>query len=376
MRKIVQPVDHRAPAIALLTAGVFRPSPWAVAALVVSACAAAGCHHQVYTAGDLPAEFEAAPVRRARDLDLTQLARPTALSDRVHPGDVLEVSVSTGLEEGEAPRWTLRVADDGTLGVPLVGPVKLAGLELGQADQAIHRAGVARGIYRNPNVSVERKGQRTNSITVVGAVAEPGLYRLPRATSDVLSAIVAAGGLADNADTLIEIRQPAWDGQGRNDPRVAQLAAHQVTADDRAGYVSQVDLVRAHELSHVDFSLEDGAVVTVREKPTQTIFVLGKVNEPNQFEMPPDQDVHLLDALAMAGGRSLELADKAYVVRRLPEREEPILIEASIGEAKRNAKANIKLAPGDVVSVEETPLTFTIDTLRQFIRLGLSTTIF
>ena len=50
--------------------------------------------------------------------------------------------------------------------------------------------------------------RRTNRISVVGAVEDPGTYELPVAGSDLLSALVAAGGLADNADRTIEIRLP------------------------------------------------------------------------------------------------------------------------------------------------------------------------
>jgi hypothetical protein len=55
------------------------------------------------------------------------------------------------------PKWTLRDEDDGTLAVPLVGPVRLQGMALSEADRAIHRAAVERGLYRNPNVSVVLK---------------------------------------------------------------------------------------------------------------------------------------------------------------------------------------------------------------------------
>ena len=44
-------------------------------------------------------------------------------------------------------------------------------------------------------------------------------------------------------------------------------------------------------------------------------------------------------------------------------------------EAKRGGAANLLLAPGDVVSVEETPLTFTVSTIQNFIRFGFSAAI-
>jgi polysaccharide biosynthesis/export protein len=55
--------------------------------------------------------------------------------------------------------------------------------------------------------------------------------------------------------------------------------------------------------------------------------------------------------------------------------EEPVVIECSIRAAKRGGNANLVLAPGDVVSVEETPLTFTVGTIQNFVRFGFSSAI-
>src|SRR5262249_29553585 len=95
----------------------------------------------------------------------------------------------------------------------------------------------------------------------------------------------------------------------------------------------------------------------------------------DQFTLPVDQEIHMLDALAMAGGRTMEIADKVRVIRKVPGREEPVVIEASVRDAKRDGRSNIRLAEGDIVTVEETPLTFTVGTLREFIRFGFSAAI-
>jgi len=85
--------------------------------------------------------------------------------------------------------------------------------------------------------------------------------------------------------------------------------------------------------------------------------------------------VRLLDAIALANGRTMQLADKVHVIRQLDTMKEPILIAASMKEAKRGGPANLRLGPGDIVSVEETPLTFTVGTIRSFIRFGFSSAI-
>ena len=98
---------------------------------------------------------------------------------------------------------------------------------------------------------------------------------------------------------------------------------------------------------------------------------MGKVKKQGQFEIAAQQDMRFLDAIAMAGGKQTVLADKAYIVRQANNQSEPVLIRVSIRDAKANPDANLRLAPGDVVSVEETPLTVGVETFTKLIRLSV-----
>jgi len=98
------------------------------------------------------------------------------------------------------------------------------------------------------------------------------------------------------------------------------------------------------------------------------------VHKPGQFDLPANQDLHVLDALALAGGLSSPVADSVLVVRRVPGREEPVLIQVSVAEAKRQGATNVRLAPGDIVSVEHTPITVVVETIRSVIHFGIGAT--
>ena len=80
----------------------------------------------------------------------------------------------------------------------------------------------------------------------------------------------------------------------------------------------------------------------------------------------------VLDVLAMAGGVDSIVADKVYVIRHGPQKEDPIDVKISIRNAKNDDKSNIRLASGDVVSVEQTPATLGLDVVQRFIRIGVS----
>ena len=75
-------------------------------------------------------------------LDLSSLAEHTADSEIVQPGDVLDVTMVTDFAKLISTTTPVRVAEDGTMIVPLVGRVGVAGLPLEQAEQTIGAASV------------------------------------------------------------------------------------------------------------------------------------------------------------------------------------------------------------------------------------------
>lgn len=293
-------------------------------------------------------------------LDLSVLAQTSASSKVIQPGDVLDVTISTGLHDEDPIESKLQVGASGAVDVPLVGPVRLAGYEIENAHQIIRDECVRRQIFQNPNVSVLVHEQNANRVTVLGEVKEPNEYQLPVASSDLLSALVAAQGLTEKAGTIVEIRQPGLPGHdqapGSLPPGTRRIDLREATASGARG----------------DYRLGDGAVVMVMKKPPRTVYVRGLVKKPDEYPMPEDRDLRLLEALTIAGDRTIQIADKVKIIRKLPNLSQPVTIAASIRDAKSAPASNIRLAPGDVIEVEETPTTFVVQTLKDFVRFGVS----
>jgi protein involved in polysaccharide export with SLBB domain len=252
----------------------------------------------------------------------------------------------------------------------------VTGVEVATAEALVREAGIRRGVYRNPQISIRVEDRRINRVTVLGAVEEPGVYEIPASHSDLLAALVAAGGPRDDAATVVEIRHPpAVSTNGQPGHPVHQASYWGTPAANAGSRFVRVDLMSADSAATEDLRVFDGTVVMVQQRAPQTIYVMGLVKKADQYELPPDEDTRLLDAIALAGGRTLEIADRVRITRKLPHLEQPISIEASIKEAERDGSANIRLAAGDMVHVKETPATFTIEMLRSFIRFGFSSAI-
>lgn len=343
---------------------------------------AAGCNRgMVYKPSTLPPEFLAPQLSNMNRVNLSRMAQSLGDSEMLYPGDVVALTVSTGLETEKPNEWKGRIAEDGTLNIPLIGVVPIGGLRLPFAEQLIHDEGVNRGKFVNPNVTLLIVARRSNNVTVVGEVTKPGRYPLPVTNSNVLAAITAAEGMTKDADTIIEIQHassgqdlagPQNDPQGPGNPM--ELAGFRRN-QGRQGMPPQtvrIDLEQTGRLNPNMLQVADGSTVMVMKRPKRYVHVIGLVRKPDQIEMPQDHEMRLLDAIALANGRTLELADKVRVIRNISDRPEPVIIEASVRDAKRNASSNIRLAPGDVVSVEETATTLVVGTVREFIRFGFT----
>lgn len=313
-----------------------------------------GCNSVPTTpASALPAALRAAAPRSPHRLDLSRLSSPTTANDLLQPGDQLRLTVATGVPEADIEDHPVRVDQRGAAHLPLLGPVQLAGLRIPEAEQTVQLESIRRGIYRQPQIALSLESRKMHRIAVAGAVGKPGVKEIPAGSADLFTALSEAGALSLDADTVVEVTYPPQTG------------------DQQGSVTIQVDLIRASEEGGT-FPLPDGSAVMVRQQTPKSIHVDGLVKTPKRIDLPFDKELRLLEAISEAGGRRLQMADKIYVSRIDPATGRTRVIEASFRRAQQDASENLVLASGDVVNVQETPSTFTLETLRGFFRFGFS----
>ena len=360
--------------------------------LLLIVVSSSGCANRIIKARRMPDRYQAAKVTNAQVADLSRLSMSTTSSSLIEPEDVVDVTISSGLEEaGRITPTPVRVGDTGIATIALIGQVPLAGLEPFQAEQRIATAAIDRGLFKAPQVTVTMRKKAINRITVVGAVKEQGTIELPKGQSTLLAALMAAGSLDEKAGTEIEIRRhehtaatqlsesgSTADTLDANSEDIQLTSAVEQSDVKQAGLIRprksprsqqsssrpsapprtmKIDLATIDGTSDTDIGLQDGDVVRVETRDPNPISVIGLVQKPGQYEMPVGQPVHVLDAIAMAGERSNPWADKIYITRHVTSENEPIVIETSVVNAQHSDESNIRLSPGDVVSVEQTPQT-------------------
>lgn len=352
-----------------------------------------GCATGRFTAESLPDQFRAQPTENVQTVEIAKLASPTTKTDVIAPGDVIEVNLSSGLPSERDSERTVRVDEQGAIYLSELGRVSVVDLELESAEALVSTMCMERDLYRTPQVTMTMKQAKVNRVTVVGAVKEPDTYELRSGQSNLLAAIVAGGGLADDAGTMVEIRHPGFR-DGREAPKIAadaarrqtsaiELAAHEELASNESSQaegmqhqVIKVDLVSATQNAVGGFELPDGAIVNVERHDPEPIYVYGLVRKAGEYKFPVGKELRLTSALALAGDISNPFADQVYVIRNIEGRQEPVVIELSLKKAKEHgAIENLTLMPGDTVSVEKSPATAMYEAIR-IISFGVGGSVF
>ncbi len=118
--------------------------------------------------------------------------------------------------------------------------------------------------------------------------------------------------------------------------------------------------------------LDDGDVLMVEKRDPLPIDVIGLVGKPGQIRLPANQDLRLLDAIALAGGQSTPYVDKIHLLRRVKGSDQPLVVEISLRKAKATGEGNFLLGPGDVVSLEQSPANFAMEMLKTIVPYTVS----
>jgi len=135
-----------------------------------------------------------------------------ATTDRaiLYPGErdiVLTIGDNLSIHLFSDPKYVpvVRINNDGTVLLPLIGIVHLEGLSVTQAERLIAEKLESDGMYRNPQVTLQITEGPNAVVTVVGEVHAVVPVVGTRHLLDVLS---AAGGLPPSASHVITINRP------------------------------------------------------------------------------------------------------------------------------------------------------------------------
>lgn len=227
-------------------------------------------------------------------------------------GDVVKIQVY------DHPDLTTEVQlnNEGALAFPLIGEVKLEGLDYTEAEALIAKKLVQGNFIKKPNVNVLIVQYRSQRVAVLGEVYKPGRYALDSATNIIDLLSIAGGISAAGGDMIVILR-----GEERIEYHLSKLT----------------------ELSNPEkrnIKILNGDTIYVPR--AQQFFVYGEVNRPGVFRLEPKMT--MMQALSVAGGFNPRASTRSIEIHRV----------ATDGQVEKiSAKLTDLIQENDTVFVQE-----------------------
>lgn len=265
--------------------------------------------------------------------DLRAFASTPTLVDEYVIGshDLLAISVFD-LKEFDRE---VRVGDDGSISLPLLGQVAVGGLTPRQAEETIGGLLQEKELLKNPQVSVLVKEFVSRRVFVQGAVSKPGPVELLGQKS-LLDVLGEAGGLNDRAMMKIIVSRPfAKPGEERIEVDAERL-------------VYQGDPL-------ANLMVQPGDIIVVPYEQPFKVFVTGAVARPGAVEFKSDELMTVLQAVTSAGGPTDRANEsRVQIIRRTDGKNgAQQLFKVNLKRIKRGKIPDIPLQRNDIVVVSE-----------------------
>ena len=240
----------------------------------------------------------------------------------IGPGDLLTVTVFETPELSSS----VRVNQDGNAGLPVLGPVHVAGLTSQEASAAIEDAFRSRGLLLNPHVTVSETEFASQGASVLGEVHAPGVYPTlgSRRLLDMLS---LAGGVSTTAGRLVSIVH-------RGDSQHPVQIALQPTPASLHAQENPVIL--------------PGDTIVVAK--AGVVYVIGDVLRPGGILVDNNERISVIEALSLAGGFNKTAAmSQTKLVRKLPAGREEVGLD--LKHILYGKQADVLVSDGDILFV-------------------------
>ena len=246
---------------------------------------------------------------------------------RIGSKDLLEIRVL------EIPDLNVerRVADSGTIDLPLLGAIAVAGKTAAEAQQQLEDLLRAKYVNR-ANVSVVVKEFANKPVSVVGSVVRPGSLSIS-GNWYLLQAISAAGGLDVSAGRKIFVLR-------RSDNGLSDVLE-----------IRRDDLLQASSVTW-NIPIFAGDVVNIPPRSIVKVFCLGEVRQPGALEFDADDRITLLSVIAKAGGLT-DRASKSILIKRRGADGKDLEIRVNYKAVIGGKETDPSLKADDVVVVSE-----------------------
>jgi polysaccharide export outer membrane protein len=255
-------------------------------------------------------------------------AAPARVGDyEVGPGDVIEVAVYGNEDLSRIPT----VQTNGSISLPLLGEVQVAGLTIAEVQRKITNL-LAKDYLVNPQVEVKVKDYNSQYVSVVGEVNSPGRKPI-RGRMRLIDVLIEAGSFKTTASGQVMITRTEGafeDGQRSITVRISSSASPS-----------------AQDLVNLELPLKNGDILTALPKAFVTVD--GEVNKPGRYAI--ESDLTVTGAVSLAGGLTRFGSNDVKVRRTDLQTGKVTIVEVDLKDVRNGKKPDVPLLPNDVISV-------------------------
>jgi len=273
---------------------------------------------------------------------------------RLGPGDVVQITV---FEVDELSQPAV-VNSQGSIPLPLVGEVSVEGLTTSEIEGKLKLL-YGRDLLRDPQISVRVEEFRSQPVSVLGAVREPGVYQL-QGRRRLLDVLAIAGGLSPEVGETITISRPGVRRPVSDEldlpvsPPPVQVISPPDT-EDRPGRTKEMrvfvrDLLAGAPGEASNPFIEPHDVIQVAK--AGVIYVLGAVKQPGGFPIKDQEKVTVLRAISLAAGLDGHAApQRSRIIRQLgAERFE---VPVAVRDILKGRARDIELETNDILFIPD-----------------------
>ena len=263
--------------------------------------------------------------------------------------------VRIGVQQMNELSGELRVSEQGTVTLSLLGPVGIAGLTERQAAEKIRAALV--DYVKGPEVSVNVTEIHGSEVSVMGAVLKPGAYPIRGSNLTIADLVTQAGGMTRDAGTVIYF-SPATGSEESAQRREAAAALHLdakqpgLFADAKQTVaIDLTPLYQGRQVPGLTVPVRAGDMIVVSS--AGEVLVEGWVNHPGALKLT--RGMTLTHAILSAGGMHFGAADSQVTLQRQSLGGETKTIVVDYASIATGSSPDVYLENGDRVEVASNP---------------------
>ncbi|MEN6601889.1 MAG: polysaccharide biosynthesis/export family protein [Bryobacteraceae bacterium] len=254
------------------------------------------------------------------------------------PGDQLLIRAMDVDEISDKP---VRIESSGLINLAMIGRLKAAGLTVEQLEADI--AGRLKKFVQEPQVSVAVTEFRSQPVSLLGAVAQPGVHQL-QGRKTLFEVLSLAGGLRQDAGHSIKITRLKENG-----PIPLPDAKSDETGRYSVASVNVKSVVEARNPRENIVVMPNDVISVPR---AEMVYVVWAVKRSGGFVLQEREDMTVLQALSLAeGAERTAAAKRAKILRSAPNQSVRQEIPVNLKEILAGKAADVPMRADDILFV-------------------------